>query len=146
MIIRLTLGVLMGVVLTAPNAFAFKIIENYCNDKATRGTWTVGIKNKKTVKSISAEFSPEFRKIVNFLDKLPIKTSEASLLAGIPAKPAQVIRIMKKHVRFQYEIPGKKSSLAIIVQQHKGCINQISLMESGNVNFYTLSNTLATEP
>lgn len=146
MINRFAVGVFIVIILTASNSFALRLVETYCNDKATRGKWMVGIKNKKTVKAITKEFSPEFRKTVKFLDKLPIKTSEASILGGIPQKPTQVIRVMKEHVRFQYEIPGQKSSLAIIVYHYKGCINQINLMESGNANFYNLSNTLATEP
>ena len=130
----------------ATNANAFKVVENYCNNKAIRGEWTVGIKDKKTVKSITKEFAPEHQKVVNFLDKMPIMTSEASILSGIPVKPTQVIRVVKDHARFQWEIPGKKSNLSIVVYQYKGCVNQINLMDSNNSKFYNLYNTLATQP
>ena len=146
MITKHILGASLAVLLVATNANAFKIVENYCNNKATRGEWTVGIKNKKVVKSITKEFAPEHQKVVAFLDKMPIMTSEASILAGMPLKPNQVIRVVKDHARFQWEIPGKKSNLAVTVYQYKGCVNQIDIMDSNNPNFYNLSNTLATQP
>ena len=146
MIIRQILATGFAVLFATSNANAFKVVENYCNDKAKRGEWTVGIKNKKTVKSITKEFAPEHQKVVAFLDKMPIITSETSILSGMPLKPSQVIRVAKDHARFQWEIHGKKSNLAVVVHQYKGCISQINIMESSSSKFYNLDNKLATQP
>jgi len=128
------------------NSNAFNIVETYCNDQARQGEWTIGIKDKKSIKAISSQFDPEHRQVLDYLDKLPVKVSEESLLAGIPVKPKSVIRVVKQHGRFQWEIPGNKEKLNVIVMHYKGCVSDISLMSSKNMNFYNRSNILSIHP
>lgn len=136
------IAALVGACLFSTQAFAFKVVDSECNDQAKLGAWTVGIGEKKNV-NIAKEFAGEHQMLVQALDRLPVKLSEEALFAGIGSKPNNVIRVMKDHARFQWDMTGKKSSVNVIVQYYKGCIDQISVMDSRSMAFYNRHNILA---
>ena len=128
------------------NADAVTIVETYCNDKAQLGAWEEGLITKKIVGNIVGEFDPEHAALVSYLDKLPVQSNESLVLGGIKVAPQSTIKLIKNSARFQWDIPGAKSHLNIILQFYKGCISQISLMDSNKMVFYNRTNTYSTQP
>lgn len=127
-------------------AFALEIVDNYCNNQAKLGSWTVGIGDKKAIPNIVKEFDAEHQKMVLAFDKMPIKLTESAIFSSIGVKPDSVIKIMKESARYQWNVSGKKSNLSVTVQYYKGCIHQISLMDTSKMSFYNRYNTLPTKP
>lgn len=134
------------ILISSNNVSAFQIVDNYCNEQAKLGSWTVGIGEKKNVSNIMREFDNEHQRMILALDKLPVKLTETVLFSSIGSKPNSVIRIMKEHARYQWDVTGKKSNLSVTIQYYKGCINQISLMDTNKMNFYNRYNVLSTKP
>lgn len=139
------LGLVAVALMLSANAFALKVVDSECTDQAKLGAWTVGIGEKKNV-NIAKEFAGEHQKLVEALDKLPVKLSEESLLAGVGMKPNGVIRVAKNHARFQWDVTGKKSSINVVIQYYKGCIDQISVIDSRSMAFYNRHNSLVELP
>lgn len=136
-------AVAMVVCLLSSNSFAFKMVDSECNDQAKLGAWTQGIGEKKRIQNIVSEFGSEHQQLVSILDKLPVKLSEALLLEEIGIKPNSVIRVVKEHARFQWDVTREKSSINIIIQYYKGCVDQVSIMRG--MNFYNRHNELLTK-
>lgn len=125
-------------------ASAIEIVDEVCNDQARLGAWMKGVSNKEPVRDIVSEFAPEHQKIVSFLNSLPVMTGEQKVLAGIGKGPTGTVRIVKEHVRFQWEFPGSKTTLSAVVYIYKGCIQGINLMDikANTYNFYSRRNQL----
>jgi hypothetical protein len=128
------------------NVNALNTVDTYCNDKAQLGTWKEGIGDKKDISNIVAEFGSEHAALVSYLDQLKIKIPESVVLDGVKVAPISKFTAIKNSTRFQWHITGKNSNLDIIVFFYKGCLSQISLMDSKKRTFYNRTNTLSTQP
>lgn len=144
MTIKFIAYILLVLVNTDTNALT--IVDNYCNDKAQLGAWEEGIINKRTIGNIVAEFDPEHAALVSYLDKLPVRSTESLVLRGMKVSPQLTTKIGDTLTGFQWDISGVKSNLSIILKIYKGCISQISLMDSNKKVFYNRDTKLPTQP
>ncbi len=91
MLIKLLIPNLLILFIYSNAVAGVKIVENYCNDQAQIGAWLEGVTDKKHINNIVKVFDPEHKNTVAFLDKLPVITSESTLLEGMAKKPQNVI-------------------------------------------------------